>query len=109
MNDKILSLLGIARRAGKLSCGHDAAVQSIVQNKAKLCLCCADSSERLKREMSHSCGYQGKNIPFFETKYLIEELSKAIGTKAAVITIDDEGFSKKIGPLLSQVRLLGKE
>lgn len=107
MNDKTLSLLGIARRAGKISCGHDAAVQSIVKNSAKLCLCCENASERLKKEMKHSCEYENKNIPFFEMKYQTETLSKAIGTKAAVITIDDEGFAKRLCSLLTETA--GKE
>lgn len=109
MNDKILSLLGMARRAGRLSCGHDAATEAIVKNKAKLCLCCEDASQRLKNEMAHSCRYGNKNIPFIEAGYKTTELSKAIGFKAAVITIDDEGFANKIRSLFSENTQTGKE
>lgn len=93
MNDKFLSLLGMARRSGKLSLGHDAAISAIVKNKAKLCIISAEGSDRLKKEMNHACTFEGKNIPVLMTKYETAELSKAIGSKAAVMTADDEGFA----------------
>jgi len=96
VNDKFLNLLGMARRGGKLSLGHDAAISSIVKNKAKLCIISSEASERLKKEMSHACSFEDKNIPILITKYETLELSKAIGSKAAVITVDDEGFAKTL-------------
>ena len=96
MNDKFLSLLGMARRGGKLSLGHDAAIGSIVRNKAKLCIVSAEGSDRLKKEMTHACSFDNKNIPVLITKYETLELSKAIGSKAAVMTVDDEGFAKAL-------------
>ena len=50
MDDKALGLLGIARRAGRLSLGHDAAKGAVLAGKARLCLISADASERLERE-----------------------------------------------------------
>ncbi|MCM1364009.1 MAG: ribosomal L7Ae/L30e/S12e/Gadd45 family protein [Faecalibacterium sp.] len=96
MNDRTLSLLGIARRAGKLSLGHDAAIEAIVKNKAKLCIVCSDGSQRLKNEMSHACEYDKKNIMFVEAEFTIQQISNAVGSKAAVLTVNDEGFAKAI-------------
>ena len=94
MNDKFLSLLGMARRSGKLSTGHDAVISSVVKNRAQLVIVSSEGSERLKKEISHACTYGGKNIPVLFTHYTTGELSKAIGIKAAVISVDDEGFAK---------------
>jgi ribosomal protein L7Ae-like RNA K-turn-binding protein len=33
---EIMGFLGLSRRAGKLSCGHDAVIESIVKDKAEL-------------------------------------------------------------------------
>lgn len=96
MNDKFLNLLGMARKSGKLSLGHDAAISSIVKNKAKLCIISFEGSERLKKEMAHACSFEDKNIPVLITKYETLTLSKAIGSKAAVMTVDDEGFGKAL-------------
>ncbi|MGN0448125.1 MAG: L7Ae/L30e/S12e/Gadd45 family ribosomal protein [Acutalibacteraceae bacterium] len=94
MNDKFLSLLGMARKSGRLSLGHDAAISSVVKNQAKLCIISLEGSDRLKREMAHACNYGGKNIEILNVKYDTLTLSKAIGSKAAVITVNDEGFAK---------------
>ena len=102
MNDRLLSLLGIARRAGRLSVGHDAAVEAIVKNKAKLCVLCRDASDRLKKEMQHACTYEKKNIACLILDCDILTLSGAIGTKAAVLTVNYEGFSQKIVSLYNE-------
>ena len=94
MNDKFLSLLGMARRSGKLSTGHDAVISSVVKDKAKLVILSSEGSDRLKNEISHAGTYGGKNIPVLLTEDTTGELSKAIGIKAAVISLDDEGFGK---------------
>lgn len=96
MNDKFLSLLGMARRSGKLFPGHDAAVSCVVKNQAKLCIVSREGSERLRREMKHCCGYNGKNIPLIIVSYTVAELSQAIGTKAAVLAVTDEGLAKAL-------------
>ena len=106
---KILSLLGMARRAGRLSLGHDAAEDAIVKNKAKLCLCCADASARLQREMQHACSYAHKSIPCLTLSFSMVTLSKAIGSRAAVVTVDDEGFAKRLGSLFAEIQNTGKE
>lgn len=109
MNEKILSLLGLARRAGRLSAGHDAVVESVVKNKAKLCVLCRDASPRLERELKHACCYDGKNIPVVCAEFDMTRLSKAIGTKAAVISINDEGFSKKLLSMFADSSSLEKK
>ena len=96
MNDKFLSLLGMARRSGKLCPGHDAAISSIVKNQAKICVVSVEGSERLKKEMEHACSFEGKNIPLLIVEYSITQLSQAIGSKAAVMTVTDEGFGKAL-------------
>ena len=96
MNDKFLSLLGMARKSGNLCLGHDAAVSSIVKSKAKLCIISQEGSQRLKKEMEHACSFEGKSIPVVIVDYEIHELSKAIGSKAAVMTVVDEGFASAL-------------
>ncbi len=96
MNDKFLSLLGMARRSGRVSLGHDAVINSIVRSKAKLCVMSKEASERLQREIMHACTYENKDIPVIVTDYTLLELSSAVGSKAAVISVDDEGFAKAL-------------
>ena len=48
-NAKWLSMLGLARRAGKLAMGHDLALQSVRDGKAQLVLTARNASPRLVR------------------------------------------------------------
>lgn len=50
--NKLLSMLGLARRAGALSMGHDMAEKAVYASKAKLLLFADDASERVKKEFS---------------------------------------------------------
>lgn len=51
MNDKLLSLLGLARRGGKLSSGFDAVSNSIKRRKARLVLIASDISQKTQKEL----------------------------------------------------------
>ena len=86
----------MARRSGNLCLGHDAAISSVVKNKARLCIVSAEGSERLRKEMNHACSFENKSIPVIIADYTITELSKAIGSKAAVLTVTDEGFASAL-------------
>lgn len=96
MNDsaKLLSLLGMCRRAGKLSCGHDAAVGAIRSKAACLCLMSCDSSERLREEVERESSFDGRNIPVRVLNSDMMEIGHATGLKSAVLAINDDGFAK---------------
>ncbi len=99
-NPKLLSLLGMCRRAGKLSCGHDAAVGSVRSKSARLCLLSSDASERLRKEIEREAGFEGRNIPVRILLSTMDEIGKATGLKSAVVTVNDEGFAKTMLSLL---------
>ena len=101
--DKLLGMLGLARRAGRLSSGHDASFESIRNGKAKACLLCGDASDRLKEEFGRTAKYEGRDVPVIEIPYLKDDLYAATGIRAAVLTIDDEGFAKKIISLAEEL------
>lgn len=100
-NPKLLSLLGICRRAGKLSCGHDAAVGSVKSRSAKLCLLSSDASPRLRKEMERETSFDERNIPVKTLFSTMNEIGKATGLKSAVVTVNDEGFAKTVLGLLN--------
>jgi len=94
MNEqKFTGLLGLARKAGKLSVGHFAAKNSVKNKTAFLCILACDASKRLKDEFAGLCE---SSVPLIETPFTVEQFKTIIGLKAAVITVDDEGFVKKL-------------
>lgn len=102
MTDSLKGILGLCRRAGKMSIGHDAAVSSIKKRKAFLSITCCDASERLKKEIADECGFERRNIPYVDAKFDMKELSLCIGTRAGVISIDDRGFADKLNSILKE-------
>ena len=101
-DNKILSMLGLARRAGKLSMGHDMAEQAVLKKRAKMIFFCCDVSPRLVKEFKKTMELHGIDIPLFQTEITIEQIHFFVGYKAGVLTVDDENFSKRIISLLKQ-------
>ncbi|MCR5149641.1 MAG: ribosomal L7Ae/L30e/S12e/Gadd45 family protein [Clostridiales bacterium] len=101
LNPKLFSLLGMCRKAGRLSCGHDAALGSIKSKKAKLCILTLDSSERLRREMEREITFHAF-VPIHIINATIDEIGRATGLRSAVLTVNDEGFAKAMSVLLDK-------
>lgn len=102
MNPKFFNMLGLARKAGKFSGGHDAAFESIAKGKASACYLTADASQRLKEEFRETVVYNGRNVPLYELSCTMKELELRIGSKSAVFTVNDDGFATKLNELLSK-------
>lgn len=100
-NDKALSMLGICRRAGKLSCGHDAAQTAIKHGHARLCLLSSDASERLCEEFERACSSEGRSVPLIKTGYTMQEIGHATSLRSAVLTVDDQGLASRIQTILN--------
>ncbi len=103
-NPKLLSLLGMARKAGKLSCGHDGAIGSIRSKSAHLCFLSSDSSQRLRLETEREANFEGRNIPVRILHSTMEDIRCATGLKSAVLSVNDEGFAKTMLGLLNTPR-----
>ena len=97
MNDKILSLCGLAKCAGKVTVGTNM-VTSFIRGKVKpqLVILSSDASDNSKKKISDSCEYH--NVKLIFSDYTMIELGHAIGQSggAACIAVADAGFSKAI-------------
>lgn len=98
--NKVLSMLGLARRAGRISMGHDTALSAVIDNKASLLIFASDTSERLRIEFKTAMEKRKINIPVFYTDITIDEIHFSCGYKAGVIAVNDKNFSNKIILLL---------
>ena len=93
-------MLGLARRAGKLSMGHDMALKAVKEKRAKLVVFACDVSPRLIEEFKRACSFE--NIEVKQIEETINDIHRALGYKAGVITVNDENFSKRINELINQ-------
>ncbi len=90
--NKTLSLLGICRKAGKLSVGHDMVFQSVRKGKARLIVLTKDASPRHLRELE-AADFNGKVITLEDTS---DTVGASIGKRCCIYAVEDEGFAKAI-------------
>lgn len=93
-NDKVLSLMGLAKKAGKLKSGEYCVENEIKAKSAKLVIVALDASDNTKKHYSDMCSFRHIPIYQYSTK---EELGKHIGCeeRAALVILDD-GFASGI-------------
>lgn len=96
--DKLAGLLGLARRAGKLSLGHDAVLDSMKGGSAELCLLSSDASGRLYKELVRASeNLTQAHVPIYVTDYTMDGFGMCLGAKkTAVLSVNDRGFAKRI-------------
>ena len=103
-NTALLSLLGLCKKANKLSCGHDAAVDAIRSGGAEICLLSSDSSQRLRDEIEREISMSKRDVQLFVTDSTMDEIGHAIRLRSAVITVNDSGFAKSVSKLIHNQR-----
>ena len=94
-SEKILSLLGFASRAGKLSFGTHATTFAIQSKKAKLVLAAEDISEKSVKELRFQATKQNievLNLSGIDTA----TLSKRVGKNCGIVAVNDSGFADAI-------------
>ena len=98
---KALNLLGMAYRARMIVNGYDSVMDTIIKGKAKVVLVASDASEKTIEAFEKKCFYYNVDIC---KEFTTAELSKAIGKGLCkVLTISDDGFTKSLKKLLSEV------
>ena len=100
MIDPILSLLGLCRRAGRMSIGCDPVKSSILKGETRLVLFAGDISRNTEKDIVYLIEEYHKDlIRLNSTK---DEIGTALGKYASVVSINDTGFAKKIKKLCSE-------
>lgn len=99
MDKNILNFLGIARRAGKLALGFDAAEESVNRKKSKLIILACDVSERT-RKSAEKISEKG-NVKIVCSDMPMESIGNAVGKAVGIISVNDEGFAKRLEELFA--------
>ena len=91
---KIMSLIGLAMKAGKIASGEFSVEKAVKTGKARLVIVAEDSSNNTKKNFSNMCSYY--EVPYYFLGSKIE-LGNAIGKEfRASIAILDENLAKAI-------------
>ena len=102
-NNKILSLIGLATKAGKTVSGEFSTEKSVKTGKGYLVVVAEDASENTKKKFRNMCEYYEVPVYFLSDK---EGLGKAMGKEfRASLAIQDENFAKAIIKAMEQPRI----
>ena len=97
MNEKQLSLLGLARRAGRLALGNEAVTEAIRKGSVRLVVLAADLSPRTADGIRRAA--EEERLEVLELQASMDELGMALGKRTGLIAVNDAGFAKKIAAL----------
>lgn len=93
-NNKLLSLVGLATKAGRVASGEYATEYEVKAGKAWLVIVADDASNNTKKKFRNMCEYYQVPIYFYADKVT---LGHAIGKEfRASLAILDEGFAKGV-------------
>lgn len=91
-NNKVLSLLGLATKAGKVASGEFSTEKSVKTGKGFLVLVADYASQNTKKKFQNMCDFYEVPIYFIANK---EELGRFCGKEfRASLAVQDENFAK---------------
>lgn len=92
--DRVLSLIGLGAKAGKVVSGEFSVEKAIKANKVFLVIVAEDASMNTKKLFKNKCEYYHVPVYFYSTK---EELGHCIGKEyRSSVAFTDKGFGNAI-------------
>ncbi|MGN0383976.1 MAG: L7Ae/L30e/S12e/Gadd45 family ribosomal protein [Eubacterium sp.] len=103
MNNNILSMIGMATKAGKTVSGEFSVEKAIREGKAELIIVSEEASDNTKKLFTNKSKYYHIPLKIYGS---MEELGKATGNNSrASVAITDTGFSNS---LIIKLKDIGK-
>ena len=103
-DSRLLSLIGLARAAGKASAGSVAVSEALKKKKAVMVLLAARSSENAQKEYIAAASRLGISCLILDTDQLVE----AVGKPACIaVSINDAGFADAINKRINTLNNFG--
>ena len=94
MPDRVLSMLGLAAKAGKIASGEFSVEKAVKSNKVYLVVVAEDASDNTRKMFRDMCHFYHVPLLFYADK---DQLGRSIGKKMrASIGVLDQGFADSI-------------
>lgn len=92
--NKILSLIGLATKAGRTVSGEFSTEKEVKSGRAALVIVADDASDNTKKKFKNMCDFYHVPIYFYKDK---DTLGHAMGKEfRAMVAVTDAGFAKGI-------------
>lgn len=97
--NKLISLICLTKRAGKLIVGFDLVKQALLNNQIYVIFHSNDISDKTLKEIKYYCNKE--QVCFYKLNITQEEIQSFIGKKGKVLGVSDLGLSKQMHKLIS--------
>lgn len=93
-NDRVLSLIGLAQKAGKVASGEFMTEKAVKTGEAAVVILAEDASGNTKKKFSNMCEFYGVPLRIYAAK---GNLGHAMGKELrASLAVTDEGLAQAI-------------
>lgn len=100
-NDRVLSTLGLAMKAGKVVSGEFGVTDAVRSGQAYLLIVAEDASDNTKKKMSNMAKWYSVPVYFYADRHRLgHSIGKEYRSAAAVL---DQGFADTICKHLQQI------
>lgn len=100
-SQKIINLLTICRKSGRMTTGFDVSLNAIKDGLSKCILIASNTSPKTVKELNFQLQKNGfSDIKILNLPITIEQIDTYIGVYAGVMAICDVGFSKSFEKLI---------
>ena len=94
MNDRVLSLLGLAAKGRNLRSGEFSTEKAVKEGSAAMVIIGNDASDNTKKKFTNMCAFYNTPIYFYSDKV---QLGRAIGrVMRTSVAVTDEGMAANI-------------
>lgn len=94
MENKLLSTLGICRKAGKLVTGFDAVAEAAAQGDLALILLAGDLSPKSGKEMRFVAAKHDTEVR--SAPFAMEDIHRRLGKRSGILGVADQGLANTI-------------
>lgn len=103
MMEKVLSLLGLMKKAGAIACGEDNSSEAVRDGKAKVLILASDASDNARKRAENLCS--GRKLIKLDIECTKAELAWALGMSGcAMAAVCDLGFAVALVRELCRVK-----
>lgn len=105
--DKLLSLIGLAQKAGKIASGEFSTEKAVKSGNAFCVIVALDASDNTKKNFNDMCTYYQVPIYYYGNKVSV---GNAIGKEfRASLAVLDEGFAKSVAKHMTVIESKGEK
>ena len=102
MTNRVMGMISLCRKAGKLKTGFDAVKEVVQKDEAKLVLYASDLSAKTRDAMEWQAQQAYSPPACIQVPMTMEELSAVCGKRTGILAITDCGLAQAVGKLLRQ-------